>query len=315
MQSETHRQPFSFDAASAISCGAREYQEDAMVSDFANGDELGFVVLADGMGGHAAGDIASKIVVTEMFRELTFQREQMIEEEGHICAALRAAADGANDCLERHVQSNPETKGMGATLVSAVVANGLLYWISIGDSPLFLFRDGKLSQLNEDHSMARQIDLMVEKGMMSEEDAKSHPDRNVLTSVLFGAPISQIDCPAEPLRLQAGDTVIVASDGLQFLSDEKISRVLRDLPLSRSKEIAEALMAQLMQLNDPDLDNVSLQVLQIGNSRKDAFVMNPNDVTLHDVAVANDDEPSPRFGTASGLAAKGRSLFASKSQG
>lgn len=315
MQSETQRQPFSFDAASAISCGAREYQEDAMVSDFANGDELGFVVLADGMGGHAAGDIASKIVVTEMFRELTFQREQMIEQEGHICAALRAAADGANDRLERHVQSNPETKGMGATLVSAVVANGLLYWISIGDSPLFLFRDGKLSQLNEDHSMARQIDLMVEKGMMSEEDAKSHPDRNVLTSVLFGAPISQVDCPAEPLRLRAGDTVIVASDGLQFLSDEKISRVLRDLPLSRSKEIAEALMAQLMQLNDPDLDNVSLQVLQIGNSRKDAFVMNANDVTRHEVAVANDDEPTPRFSKASGLAAKGRSLFACKSQG
>lgn len=309
------RQSLSFDVASAISCGARDYQEDAMVSDFANGDTLGFVILSDGMGGHAAGDVASKIVVTEMFRALTFEREQLVANAAVVCETLRAAANGANACLEKHVKSNPQTNGMGATLITAVVADGLLYWVSVGDSPLFLFRDGTLVQLNEDHSMAGQIDLMVEKGMLSKEDAQAHPDRNVLTSVLIGAPISQIDCPTEPFELRAGDTVIVASDGLQFLTDEAISRVLRDLPLSRSKEIAEVLMAQLMMLDDPDLDNVSLQVLQVGNARQDSFVMAAHDISRHEVAAANAPVPDGIIRPAVGVAAKGLNLFSRKVQG
>ncbi|MEM9583130.1 MAG: protein phosphatase 2C domain-containing protein [Pseudomonadota bacterium] len=302
---------FSFDAASAISCGAREYQEDALLADFANGDDLGFVILSDGMGGHAAGDVASKIVLTEVFRKLTFQRTRLSEDPGQICDTLRDAADTANASLKHHVGCYPETEGMGATLLSAVVKNGDLFWISIGDSPLFLFRDGVLRQLNEDHSMARQIDLMHEKGMLDAEEAQSHPDRNVLTSVLFGAPIAQIDCPSSPVSLQAGDTVIVASDGLQFLSDEEISKVLRDFPLSKSKEIADELMNRLAGLNDPDLDNISLSVLQIAQARPSATVtpLRPQ----RDLA----EEPStaPSFGTRGRLAAKGLSLFARKSQG
>ncbi|MDA8747217.1 protein phosphatase 2C domain-containing protein [Litoreibacter sp.] len=309
------RQSFSFDASSAISCGARDYQEDAMVLDFPNGDELGFVVLADGMGGHAAGDIASKIVVTEMFRELTFQRDKMCAQADHVCDVLQAATLTANGSLERHVQSNPDTNGMGATLVCAVVTGGQLYWVSIGDSPLFLFRDGVLRQLNEDHSMAEQIDLMVEKGMISSKDAENHPDRNVLTSVLFGAPISRMDCPAEPIELHAGDTLIIASDGLQFLSDDKIGRVLRDLPLSRSKEIAEALMTEVTQLNDPDLDNVTFSVIQITNSRHEATAMDDHDAFAHDVPLAPLPTENGRFDAPARLSAMGFGLFAGKSQG
>ncbi|MEM6939168.1 MAG: protein phosphatase 2C domain-containing protein [Pseudomonadota bacterium] len=254
---------FRFDTASAISKGSRDYQEDAVISDFSNGDELGFVVLADGMGGHAAGDIASKIVVTEVFSELTFMRAEMVRYSACISDALTKAADQANSMLREHVEAHPDTKGMGATLVATVVVGGKLHWISIGDSPLFMFRDNSLVQLNENHSMSKTIDMMVRTGLMSAEDGENHPDRNVLTSVLFGEPVPEIDCPTQPMQLRAGDTLIVASDGLQFLSNTQIEKVLRDRPFARSSEIADALMDALKDLGDPDLDNVTLSVIQV----------------------------------------------------
>ena len=254
---------FCFDTATAISQGARDYQEDSVIADFSNGSDIGFVVLADGMGGHAAGDIASKIVVTEVFTELTFLRGEMSRTPERICEGLRAAAMQANESLRDHVAEHPDTKGMGATLLSTIVRDGKLNWISIGDSPLFLFRDNSLVQLNEDHSMGRTIDIMVETGMLSAEDGANHPDRNVVTSALLGEKVREIDCPAQPLQLQAGDTLIVASDGLQYLSNAEIEKVLRERPLSNSSEIANFLMAELEGLNDPDLDNISMSVIRV----------------------------------------------------
>lgn len=254
---------FEFDAACALSKGQRSYQEDAIIADFARGADVGLAVLADGMGGHAAGDIASKIVVTEVFSELMFHRgDPNVLEEG-ITATLRDAAMAANTCLREHVRAHPDTRGMGATLVATVIVGRNLYWISIGDSPLFLFRDGTLRQLNEDHSMAPQIDFMVKSGLLGAEEGKGHPDRNTLTSVLFGEAIPRIDCPQDPLELQDGDVIIVASDGLQFLPDDQIEALLRQQSGQASADIADSLLERLMRLEDPDLDNVSFSLIQV----------------------------------------------------
>jgi serine/threonine protein phosphatase PrpC len=203
-----------------------------------------------------------------MFSELTFMRAEMVKSNASICHALNKAALQANETLKEHVAAHPETSGMGATLVSTVIVDGKLYWISIGDSPLFLFRDNALLQLNEDHSMSRTIDMMVQSGMLSAEDGEDHPDRNVLTSALFGEPIPEIDCPSKPIQLRAGDTLIVASDGLQFLTNAEIEKLLRDRPISRSSDVADALMSSLKNLKDPDLDNVSMSVIQVKLSQE-----------------------------------------------
>ena len=187
-----------YDVASAISLGQREFQEDAIIADFPLGTELGFAVLADGMGGHAAGDIASKIVVTEVFSELKLRSGDPKHMERHISKVLLDAAQTANDCVGAHSSCYPGTRGMGATLVAPVLMGDRLYWVSVGDSPLFLFRDGKLMQLNEDHSMAPQIDYLVRSGVMDPAVAMHHPDRNCLTSVLIGAN------PADRLPKRAG---------------------------------------------------------------------------------------------------------------
>jgi len=225
-----------YDVASGISQGARDYQEDAITADFPVGAEAGFVVLADGMGGHAAGDVASKIVLTEVFSELKFHFADVEAFEARAPEILRNVADLANETLRQHTRSHPETDGMGATLVVPALVENRLWWISVGDSPLFLYRNGRLSQLNEDHSMAPQIDFMVKSGLMDPQVAANHPDRNCLISVLMGTRIP------------------------------KIEKVLAKYRKTRSTEIAERLLGELIRLDDPDQDNISFTVIKVNDA-------------------------------------------------
>lgn len=262
---------FKYDAASVLSLGQREHQEDALAMDFPIGAPFGFTVLADGMGGHAAGDVASKIVVTEVFSELMFQSSDVDAMMADIGEVLRNAALAANDCVRAHAESNPETDGMGSTLLAPVLVNEKLFWISIGDSPLLLFRGGKLSQLNEDHSMAPQIDLMVAAGAITEDAAANHPDRNCLTSVLFGDEIEAIDCRDEPFIMEDGDILIAASDGLQFLDEHEIVSTLKQNLSKPAATIAKSLLDQLEALDDPAQDNVSFTVIKTEAATQDAL--------------------------------------------
>ena len=255
-----------YDVASGISQGARDYQEDAITADFPVGAEAGFVVLADGMGGHAAGDVASKIVLTEVYSELKFQYANVESFEARAPEILRSVADHANDTLRHHANTHPETDGMGATLVVPALVENRLWWISVGDSPLFLYRNGRLSQLNEDHSMAPQIDFMVKSGLMDPKVAANHPDRNCLISVLMGTRIPKIDCPTKPFELKAGDIVVCSSDGLQFLTNAQIEKVLARYRKARSTEIVERLLDELNRLDDPDQDNISFTVIKVNDA-------------------------------------------------
>lgn len=255
-----------YDVASGISQGARSYQEDAITADFPVGAEAGFVVLADGMGGHAAGDVASKIVLTEVYSELKFHFADVEAFESRAPEILRGVVDLANETLRQHSRTHPETEGMGATLVVPALLENRLWWISVGDSPLFLFRNGKLVQLNEDHSMAPQIDMMVQAGLLDAETAATHPDRNCLVSVLMGAKIARIDCPAKPFELMAGDIVVCSSDGLQYLTNAQIEKLLARYRKARSTEIAERLLEELGRLGDPDQDNISFTVIKVNDA-------------------------------------------------
>ena len=250
------------DAASALSRGARARQEDALATSFAQGADVGFAVLSDGMGGHAAGDVASRIIVAEIFAELTMRIAGPGHSEADIPKLLQKAANVANECIRARVDAAPDSAGMGGTVIVLVVLGERLYWLSIGDSPLYLFRDGRLTRLNDDHSLAPQIDLMVKEGQIDPEMGRNHPQRNCLTSALFGETIAAIDCPDRPFFLQGGDLVLAASDWLQFLPDEKIEAVLARAKRKHSASIANALMSGVTALGDPEQDNISMVVLK-----------------------------------------------------
>lgn len=252
-----------YDVASVLNRGCRDYQEDAIATDFPIGAEFGYAVLSDGMGGHAAGDVASKIVVTEVFSELKFQSSDVDGLKTNVGDILKCAAVSANECMAAHASNNPQTAGMGATLVAPVFIRNSLFWISIGDSPLYLMRGGRLRQLNEDHSLGPHIDYMVRSGMMPEEIGRNHPDRNALTSVLIGETIERIDCPDRPFQLKDGDILVVASDGLQFLSNSQITKIVSENASLDSTTIAERLLDELRELDDPEQDNVCFSVVKV----------------------------------------------------
>jgi len=284
VQSDT----LTFDVATAAIKGAREYQEDSLIANFPIGQNTGFAVLADGMGGHFSGNVASALVMSEAFAHL--KMKEMLIDEGlvKIPDALHELAQAANDRIARHIEDDEETYGMGSTLLATVIRGNELHWLSIGDSPLLLYRDGALRQLNKDHSMAPQIDMMVAAGAMSAEKGRDHPDRNTLMSAVTGGEIAEIDCPDRPIHLLPGDILISSSDGLQFLTNAAIARTLKENQHAPAVAIANAFLTGLRILDNPDQDNTAFAVIKLGKGVADATELELADVPV--LAVADGDD-------------------------
>lgn len=255
--------PLVYDSATAINLGRRGRQEDTVVADFQNGAPYGFAVLADGMGGHAGGDLASKIVVTEVFSELKLRAGDPAAMEAQISKVFKRAVKTANSCLSRYVSHEPAHKGMGATLLAPAIFGQRLYWVSIGDSPLFLFRKGALRRLNANHSMMAHLEKLVRQGRMTPQTARSHPDRACVTSVLAGGKIKAVDCPQRPVKLQVGDIVIAASDGIQTLSVTRLEKLIAQHTAAPAAELSERLMQAVLDAGDPEQDNLSFTVIRM----------------------------------------------------
>jgi serine/threonine protein phosphatase PrpC len=283
-----HEDALSFDVATVAFRGARQNQEDSVVSSFPLGQETGFSVLADGMGGHLFGSLASSLVMSEVFTQLKMKEAMLDEGVLNIPATLREVAEAANKKISDHIKFDDETYGMGSTLLTTVIWRDKLYWISIGDSPLLLFRDGALRQLNKDHSMAPQIDMMIKTGAMTTEAGRNHPDRNTLTSALSGEEIEIIDCPARPIALLPDDIVIAASDGLQFLSNSMIAKTLKVARHGHGVDIANALLAALRTLDNPEQDNTTIVVLKLNEGVHDTDALDADDIPV--LATADDEE-------------------------
>lgn len=262
-----------YDVATALWQGARPYQEDTLLADFHGGVDRGFAILADGMGGHAAGDLASRLVAIDAASHLKFLMHDGDALEKALHAELTSAIETANGVLKDRMADDTRLHGMGTTFLATVVFEDRLYWASVGDSPLYLWREGVLRQLNEDHSMAPVIDQMAKSGEITQAEAAAHPDRNALTSVLMGRALKAMDIPKMATVLDPGDVLIQASDGLQYLDDKQISEVVSHGGSSR--QIADALMAALHNLDDPAQDNAAIVVLQLTQSGRVASTTVP----------------------------------------
>lgn len=252
-----------FDISTVLNQGAREYQEDAILSEKPIGSDLGFVVLADGMGGHAAGDVASNLIVCEVMKGWLAAGLNKDSSNSEVVAFLHDSAERANKQIFEASRNDLNVKGMGATLLILICIEDRAFWFSVGDSPLYLWRSGELIQLNEDHSMAPQIDMMAKLGMLDPDLARNHPDRNMLTSVIHGGDIAKIDCPSDPFKLLPDDVLIAASDGLQFLEDKDIQEVVTRNHEVSCDAIADKLIRALISLDDPDQDNIAFSVAKV----------------------------------------------------
>ncbi len=254
---------YLYDAASDLLIGQRDDQEDAVSKDFVSAPGLGFAVLADGMGGHAAGDVASRIVVNEVFRQLRDLAVDPISMEKNLKLSLLEILNNANALLEQVMTSRPELRGMGSTVIVPIVTENRLYWMSVGDSPLYLLRGSQLFRLNENHSVAGLLDILVSEGEIDASTAREHPERHCLTSVMNGSDIPHVDCRPTPFTLEEGDIVIAASDGLQSIGENEIARVVFQMRDFTAEQITDGLLQAIRNHDDPDQDNVSLCVFKV----------------------------------------------------
>jgi len=287
-----------FDIASDQIDGARDYQEDAyMVNQLGeadNGDVCSLVIMADGMGGHAAGNVASNMVVATFNK--TFQGSFPTTE---VAEALTDALNRSNDQIRASVKETPALRGMGCTMVTAYLQDSDLYWVSVGDSHLYLIRDRELIKQNADHSYGAYLDMMKEQGM--EIDEQAGMSRNMLMSAMTGEEISSIDVAETPIKLRPGDRVIVASDGLDTLGAGAI--IQYSSWSATAKECVYALLKAVEDANKINQDNTTLIVVDIKeraarHEAPSAEVVAPPPVEpvsrVADVQIPDEPEKEPR---------------------
>jgi protein phosphatase len=150
---------------------------------------------------------------------------------------------------------------MGCTLVGVVFGPDGVEWVSVGDSPLFLVRKGEIVLLNEDHSLAPEIDKLAARGKISWDQAMADPRRHVLRSALTGTEIELVDHSHRPLALQPGDVVVLASDGIHTLSHAEIAQLVSGA--AGPDAAADALLAAVEAAGDAYQDNTTVVVVRV----------------------------------------------------
>ena len=229
----------------------------------ANNQDSGYAgtqlfVVADGMGGHAGGDVASAIALKRVM-----EADRPFASAADAEFALQSALSAANTMLAETVFEHPELTGMGTT-VSAILRSGSQIAIAhIGDSRIYLLRDATLRQITADHTFVQRL---VDSGRITPEEAAVHPRRSVLMRVLGDVDAApEIDTTV--FDVLAGDRWLLCSDGLSsYVSDDKIAQALKSLPVV--KDAADRLVKESLDQGAPD--NVTVVIVDIDESAESA---------------------------------------------
>jgi len=237
----------------------RDHNEDSFLATIGNGNVKGDILLmvADGMGGHAAGEIASGMAtkhIGEKFKDGTIFKGQK-----DIGESLKNLVEAVNKAVWDAGRGN-DKQGMGTTCTVAVIRQETLFYAHVGDSRAYILRNDQLTQVTKDHSWVAEA---VERGEISEEEARLHPQRNVITrAVGLDANVS-IDVGFE--KLHKGDLVLLCSDGLNsMISDIEIKRLLLT---SEPRQICEKLIDRANSAGGRDNTTVVVAVMGAGTSR------------------------------------------------
>lgn len=246
----------------------RQNNEDCFLADTENN----LFIVADGMGGHKAGEVASKTAIdnfTQHFKKkfnkknfnfsgstkASDKKKKKIED--NIPQILIDSAGYANEVVYKLGSKRDDLNGMGTTLTGVFIFNSNAFVIHVGDSRLYLFRGNNLSLLTEDHTI---VFALYKKGAISYEDMFRHPQRNYLTGVLGENELSSLDC--FKFKLQENDIIFICSDGLNsMVKDSAIKDTLSELQGKSAEIIAKKFIKQANK--NGGVDNITVIIIKI----------------------------------------------------
>ena len=254
----------------------RDHNEDSFLVE----DTLGLYAVADGMGGHQGGERASKLAL----ETLALKVAAPSPERGDSLQASREATQAAGAAIFRCAQQNEDLHGMGTTLTTLWFQRGRAYLAHVGDSRAYLYRDGRVQQLSDDHSWVSE---QVRAGMMTEDEAKESKFRHIITrSVGFENEV-QVDGAAIPV--QPGDCFVLCSDGLSnYLEGDELARMMqtrfyRDIP---------KLLVDMANDRGGD-DNVTVVVIHVANDAERSDTVTDSVSTTSPI-IKRIDDSAPR---------------------
>jgi len=239
---------------------SRDHNEDSIRWDL----DMGLVMLADGMGGHNAGEVASDMAVTAIHDALIdVLTPEMLETKVIKCEdAVRESVVYSNEEIFEQSQERPECAGMGTTLVLTLFHENEITWASVGDSRIYRIRNAEIAQITQDHSLVQE---MVDNGYLSEEEALISTSRNLITRALGIAPEVEVDVTTE--ELDEDDVFLLCSDGLSDLvNDEDILKTI----LEYRADLDEATKKLVESANEHGgTDNVSVILISLHEAFSD----------------------------------------------
>lgn len=211
-------------------------------------DEKRLFIVADGMGGHAGGEYASRIAITTI--EESFQSENESNPESLIETSIQEAGEK----IINKAEQDRALRGMGTTVIALHVGDKKAVLGHVGDSRAYLFRDGVLEQLTEDHSLVNE---QLKSGLISEEEARTHQFKNIITRSLGVTPEVEVDLISK--KLKVGDAFLLCSDGLSNLVEmNEMEKELRE----KESVLAAKSLVDLANKRGGD-DNITLVVVEI----------------------------------------------------
>lgn len=226
----------------------RELNEDCYcICGFGDNSERGFCILADGMGGHNAGEVASQNAVKLIAEEMN----RLLESgEKEIPGQLSRAVSAANTGVYTMASENPIHRGMGTTVVTAFIDDGTAYVANVGDSRAYAVRDDEIVQITTDHSVVSEL---VMRGTITKEEARLHPQKNIITRAVGTDKSVRTDI--FEYNYSPGDVMIICSDGLSTMLDDN-----RILEIIKSKKTSEDTVNSLIAAakDEGGFDNITV---------------------------------------------------------
>lgn len=244
--------------------GSRAGQQDAArVSDgaFYERTKKAFAVLCDGMGGLSGGERASQLCVTALYSALQQQQEAL---DGYVQAFYRTMIRRLDAAVHGLKDEDGNLLGAGTTLASVCLLHDRLYWASVGDSRIYILRDGALRCLTEDHNYYKLLCERVRHGLLTKEEADRDPKREALISYIGIGGVEHTNLCETPLLLQNDDWILLCSDGLyRTLSEAEIVRHLQ-FTCETAPKAAQALVDAALAKQKRHQDNTTVVLLHFG---------------------------------------------------